>query len=290
MIQQIAQSLYSGSPDELLYHYTTIGGLQGIVESQCLWASDVRYMNDSAELQYIIRLLRERNESTSSPIGEGSQDRSLLAQFIDWIEYRMTNGHMVFAASFRANGNLLSQWRGYSRIGKGVSIGFKGSDIQQLLTDKQFQLGRCIYRREDQIALIDRVLDSLSTMIKQFELENPDTEREYFFSLIEADMLRIAALLKHPSFAEEDEWRIVSPVITDYLSAPVKFREGKSMLIPYYEFPLSLQNEAIPIEHLFLGPTPNSALSLNSIRLYLRKQGIQLDKDITYCDIPYRNR
>ncbi len=281
MIQQIAQSLYSGFPDELLYHYTTIGGLQGIVESRCLWASDVRYMNDSAELQYIIRLLRERNEN---------KDRGLLAQFIDWIEYRMTNGHMVFAASFRANGNLLSQWRGYSRIGKGVSIGFKGGDIQQLLINNQFQLGRCIYRREDQITLIDRVLGSLSSMITQFEQDNPGAEREYFFGLIEADMLRIAALLKHPSFAEEDEWRIVSPVITDYLSAPVKFREGKSMLIPYYEFPLSIQRQAIPIEHLFLGPTPNSALSLNSIRLYFRKQGIQLGQDITYCDIPYRSR
>lgn len=63
MIQKIAESLYADTPKELLYHYTTISGLKGIVESQSLWASDVRYMNDSAELQYIISLLKDCSDS-----------------------------------------------------------------------------------------------------------------------------------------------------------------------------------------------------------------------------------
>lgn len=292
MIQEIAQSLYADSPDELLYHYTTISGFKGIIESQCLWASDVRYMNDSAELQYIIGLLRECSR-------EFQEHKKFLSQFIDWMGHRITNGHMVFAASFRANGNLLSQWRGYSQIGKGISVGFKGSDIAALATQSGFQLGRCIYQRDRQIALIAKVVKYIIEIAEKDE--NSETESDAFFNKIEADMLRIAALLKHPSFAEEEEWRLVSPVITDYLSASVDFREGNAMLIPYYKFPMSIDGstrkkdttdlrQSLSVEHVFVGPTPNSRLSLNSIRLYLTKRGVMPEKDISYCDIPYRNR
>jgi hypothetical protein len=109
------------------------------------------------------------------------------------------------------------------------------------------------------------------------------------FEQIESDLLRIAVLLKHPSFQEEAEWRIVSPVITDYVTSPVLFREGTSMLVPYFEFKLApSQNEPIDLEHIFLGPTPNISLSMNSLALYLAKKGIRPREGISYCQIPYR--
>lgn len=115
--------------------------------------------------------------------------------------------------------------------------------------------------------------------------------RTYYpvFELVESDLLRIAALLKHPSFQEEEEWRIVSPVITDYLRSPVLFREDASMLVPYFEFKLTAgSGESVPLEHLFLGPTLNINLSMDSLKLYLAKQGINPRQGISYCQIPYR--
>ena len=41
---------------------------------------------------------------------------------------------VLFGASFRANGNLLSQWRGYAVHGKGVSIGFNPREIVRCVT------------------------------------------------------------------------------------------------------------------------------------------------------------
>ncbi|MGH1440182.1 MAG: DUF2971 domain-containing protein [Cellvibrionaceae bacterium] len=288
MIQKIAQSLYSDTPEELLYHYTTISGLKGIVESQSIWASDVRYMNDSAELQYIISLLKDCSESFQ-------HHKKFLNQFIDWMSHRVANGHMVFAISFRANGNLLSQWRGYSQIGKGVSIGFKTEDIVSLAKPRGFQLGACIYQRDKQVALINDVIENLLHIAQGRELNVALADFDSLFNQIEADMLKIAALLKHPSFVEEDEWRLVSPAITDYLGEPVHFREGTSMMIPYYQFPLVdnqllKEQNAIPVKHVFVGPTPNSTLSLNSIALYLKQHGVDLGNTISYCDIPYRSK
>jgi hypothetical protein len=107
--------------------------------------------------------------------------------------------------------------------------------------------------------------------------------------MMESDLLRIAAILKHPSFREEEEWRIVSPVITDYVKAPVQFREGASMLVPYIEFNLLAEDSStIALDHIFLGPTPNITISMNSLTMFLSKNGIQPNQGISYCQIPFR--
>lgn len=211
------------------------------------------------------------------------------------MSHRVTSGHMVFAASFRTNGNLLSQWRGYSQIGKGVSIGFRSEDIITLATSRHFQLGPCIYQRDKQITLINNVIENLLYIAQERASDLDVADFDSLFNQIEADMLKIAAVLKHPSFVEEDEWRLVSPAITDYLAEPVHFREGTSMMIPFYRFPLvdkqsRKEKNVIPVKHVFVGPTPNSTLSLNSIALYLKKYGMELGDTISYCDIPYRSK
>jgi hypothetical protein len=39
-----------------LNHYTTLEGMLGVIKSGAIWASDVRYMNDSSELDYAATL------------------------------------------------------------------------------------------------------------------------------------------------------------------------------------------------------------------------------------------
>lgn len=291
-IKNITLKLYSDNPQETLYHYTSFKGLLGIVDSGVLWASDVRYMNDSAEMKHTADLIRA---DIVSRIAGGHNNPKLLNQFLDWVSYRITNGHMLFGASFRSNGNLLSQWRSYSSLGKGVSLGFKPTQILQCAKSQSFQVGKCIYESIDQLNLIKEVVDSIETLAMELGENLDQSKRQasqsYYdiFEQIESDLLRIAVLLKHPSFQEEAEWRIVSPVITDYMTSPVLFREGTSMLVPYFEFKLApSQNEPIDLEHIFLGPTPNISLSMNSLALYLSKKGIRPREGISYCQIPYR--
>lgn len=295
MIKEITSKLYSDIPRERLYHYTTFNGLLGIVHTSTLWASDIRYMNDSAELKHTVDLIRIE---IIDRIGAGHANPDLLNQFLDWVTHRITNGHMLFASSFRANGNLLSQWRGYSRVGKGVSLGFNPESILECAKKQSFQIGKCIYDGDEQKRLIRQVIDSVEELATSHDetVGNPlnvtqENAYHHVFQEIESDLLRIAAILKHPSFEEEEEWRIVSPVITDFLKEPVLFREGTSMLVPYIEF--SLTTDTLPslkLEHLFLGPTPNITISMNSLNMCLTKHGIHPGKGISYCQIPYRAR
>ncbi len=294
MIHDITSRLYSDIPQEPLYHYTSFTGLLGIVASRALWASDIRYMNDSAELKHTADLIRmEINQRIAS----GHAKPDLLNQFLDWVTHRITNGHMLFASSFRSNGNMLSQWRGYSRLGKGVSLGFDPDYILRCARQQSFQIGKCIYCSKSQQQMISQVIDAVEVLAEGHHpaLNNQgeigDHSYHSIFHLLESDLLRIAAILKHPSFAEEEEWRIVSPVITDYVKAPVLFREGTSMLVPYVEFNFISKNHApIALNHLFLGPTPNITISMNSLTMFLAKNGIRPDRGISYCRIPFRAR
>ena len=294
MIKNITEKLYSDTPTETIYHYTNFPGLIGIVEKRVLWASDILYMNDSAEMNHTVDLIKAE---VSARIDHDRTNQKLLAQFLDWVSNRIISGHMLFAASFRANGNLLSQWRGYSALGKGVSIGFDPEYLLACAQSQSFQLGKCVYDPEQQQALIKKVIESVECLAEEYgettdETQCPPTQSYYaIFEQLESDLLRIAALLKHPSFQEEEEWRIVSPVLVDYVSTPVKFREGTSMLVPYLEFKLGAGNdEPIELEQVVLGPTPNINLSMNSLTMFLSKMRVKVNAGISYCQIPYRQR
>ena len=209
--------------------------------------------------------------------------------------YRITNGHMLFGASFRSHGNLLSQWRGYSSPGKGVSLGFCPDYILQCAQQQQFMIGKCIYEPHRQRALIKQVVDAVERLAEEHASgEHTASERtglyRQAFAAVEIDLLRIAAVLKHPSFREEKEWRIVSPVIANTAGAPILFREGHAMLVPYIEFDLGLDKKPPVLDHLYLGPTANVNISMNSLKMFLEQHGIVPKRGIDYCQIPFRQR
>jgi hypothetical protein len=292
-ITQLTETLFADTPKGSLYHYTTLSGLLGIVQSRKLWASDIRYMNDSAELRHSADLIRSEVQERITR-KQGRPD--LLGRFVDWVSYRITNGHLLFGASFRSHGNLLSQWRGYSTHGKGVSLGFAADYITTCAEAQHFQIGKCIYEPARQKRLIGQVLDALEALVER-QLTGQESRERLFavygqvFDQIETDLLRIAAILKHPSFREEKEWRIVSPVYTGGADRTILFREANAMLVPYVEFDLVPEGHGPPqLDHVFVGPSPQSNISVNSVQMFLSKNDIIPSRGIEYCQIPYRLR
>src|SRR2546423_10494745 len=67
-LQAAWDRLHQDSP-RLLYHYTSADGLLGMLQGRQLWATNVRFMNDTSELAYGIRLVREVLQESSETIG-----------------------------------------------------------------------------------------------------------------------------------------------------------------------------------------------------------------------------
>jgi len=106
---------------EILCHYTTQEGLIGILKESALWATKIHFLNDATEIIKPLSIAREylrkhaHYEVTGEPDGP---EGDLLYQIESWEDVN------TCIASFCANGDLLSQWRGYSVYGSSYSIGF----------------------------------------------------------------------------------------------------------------------------------------------------------------------
>jgi DUF2971 family protein len=119
-------------PKGLLYHYTSAEGFLGIIRSGKIWATHVRYLNDSQEFVDCLSHLDAYVDEL------GGEMRELAVRFLQSTLNLFSSNPGVFVVSFTddasANtndepGDRLSQWRAYCASGTGFSLGFDSRAI-----------------------------------------------------------------------------------------------------------------------------------------------------------------
>jgi hypothetical protein len=262
-----------------VYHYTSQLGLLGILQDKKLWLSSARHLNDSAEVNYAIEMLSQQLALRPKP--EGVADE-MWKKFSDDVSSYMPSveGADHFVGSFSQRKDLLSQWRAYSGEGVGFSIGFNYERLKNLAVRKKCSLSRCSYKPADNT---DSINHSINLGVQRLQEGLPEDA----VSRCVVALLIMAPRLKHPSFEEEEEWRLISGVGNDD-NSEVRFRVGKSMIIPYKEFDLVGEDGKTPITEVVVGPAPHMELSVVSVESLLLKSGIE-SVEVSLSDVPYRN-
>ena len=287
-MKAIIDELYGEAPTNVLYHYTSLDAIPSIVREGALRATDIHYFNDSAELGHTSALLLNEIRARQS---ERAGDQIILGQLSQWVADRVVNGHAMFVVSLTANGNLLSQWRSYCTYGKGVSLGFATVRLLEAATAQAFRVVKCVYDSGEQRRIAGVVVGAVESFAAHrgpapSNKAHPSQSYHPAFAECEDDVLRIAAVLKNPAFKEEAEWRVVSPIVADYVHSDISYRPGRSTLIPYRLFKLTGSGGALELARVFVGPTPNVNLSMNSLSQFLSRNG--LSPEIVNSQVPYR--
>jgi hypothetical protein len=283
---------FSRPVDRVLYHYTGIGGLLGIVNSRKLWAGDAFYLNDSQEIFYgcdILRRVAPEFIERADP-----DEAEFIAQLLRWLGTFEYIGWHIFLFGLSEQASLLSQWRSYTPHGKGVSIGFAPARIQHVLQTSNVRIAKCIYEEPEQAELMRLMLDRMLTTYRQrgWRPQFPGAKADSFqhFAFLEgfrADLLQVLAIIKHPAFKEGREWRVIPPCFPNKPIAEVQVREGASMLVPYIALDLAQVGDANPLfEEVILGPSQHAKLSAAALSDFLYRKNAC--KSIKNCDIPYR--
>jgi hypothetical protein len=97
---------------ERLYHYTDQAGLFGISRSSELWATQIQYLNDAREFY----IAAERFHGVGlDDWGADAVVRPVIDYVGDLVATRSNN--RVCVTSLSEEGDLLSQWRGYTSPG-----------------------------------------------------------------------------------------------------------------------------------------------------------------------------
>lgn len=287
------------STPSTLYHYTSAQAFLSIIKSGRIWATHVRFLNDTSDAEWMwqtaLQRLRVRKEAAAS-----GEETGFIVKLMDLIAARKSCTD--FVASFSENGDDLSQWRAYCHDAPGFSIGFSSAALQTqwvcnpLGRDPFFvggALKKVIYLSEGDPTTFDNqleiVLNHIAPALDGHEgFHGPMSKEQYAAAWLAA----AASAFKHSSFRDEHEWRL----ITSKPHKPMpgqRFRPGRSSLIPYVEVELNRNHRSERmaeriINRVIVGPSPDPELSMQAAKSFFLSIG-QPDVEILRSSTPYKN-
>ena len=287
--------------NDLLWHYTTPEGLTGIIESNSLWATDVFYLNDSAEFIHGIDIARKIiKQKISSLVGDEKKRSERFDTDLSFIG--PNHKRPVYVCSLSKTKDELSQWRAYCR-GGGFSIGFPRQGLIEAIQGQHFELKECVYDASEQQKIINHLIDShVMPYIqnpKQFS-KIPCTP-DMVSSIVCGgsnkfiwELYSTCSTLKHPSFKREEEWRLVF----DHGYAFEKDENGKNkigpefrtksgLIIPYICIKLPNSEDFWRQVRIIIGPTKYEKELRGSVHTLFRKYHAT-SIGITHSEIPFR--
>lgn len=291
-----------------LMHYTTAGGLAGIISSDCLWATQASALNDREEISHFLKMrlpeiVRKAHEIAASELNknEGRNEKPNLIEIINQQTVELSKTLMEATLQFhspyifslssakdarvRRNG-ILSQWRGYGEDG-GYAIVF---DTQELLArllheSEQFfyqhaQISDVFYHGESDISdqkfsdVIECEEQILRTVVDFIAEPRPES-----FEPLYQPIISLSCLYKHWGFAEEQEVRIAAVPANKDIYNQHKQDGGAKEQKPISAFPRN--GMLIPYIELLKKSAPeNKKLPIKSIIIGPHKKATERQKTV----------
>jgi hypothetical protein len=267
------------SESKFVYHYTNSVGLLGIIENRCLWATDVRFMNDLREALYSREAISRMLEAPRG--GTPLEDRVLTE-----VDAMMTGLQSTTLVPFRSYiaclseaDDLLSQWRAYG-YSRGFSIGFDRERLRALSAQPGLPVKFTLRNVSYDLDLLDRMIrDGLGVLLNQLQqLPATPSDPEIIaaaLSLVVA-IHNVASAFKDSAFEEEKEVRLHGFGSADSATDKLSFRDSSAGLTPYIKIPLSSDDKEpiTAIREIVVGPQGNQEATISAVTLLLDRHQI----------------
>jgi hypothetical protein len=275
-----------------LFHYTGAPAIRGILQSGSIWASGAQYMNDWMEVVYgydiIMTGLRELVEKRKL----ARRSRAVFKDVLRIMESPDNPFIDAYFSAFCEKGNLLSQWRAYAGT-QGFAIEFDPLVIKGELTlttkapARNLRLAKVEYDPARQQQNFRELIDELTANIEDAKIGGSG-DGAAPAALVEFTRMVLsswAATVKHPGFAEEQEWRVIfQPLITEeekYLSTSefVVRLEGPEFVTHVEFIPdekvLGKRGRKLPIRSIVCGPNVDMRSAKRAVEILLRNNGYE---------------
>ncbi len=283
---------------DLLSHYCGVNAFLSIVEGRSLRANLISASNDLQEGRWL-------GSAMEGKFAADPRTAKHAGRLADMLRHAATFNR-AGAVCFSEEPNLLSQWRGYADDGHGFSMGWSLDYFDKLCKNYRgeygpgFRIDPVSYGVEDIAEYANDLLEEVAKHVEDGALDPPSLlhylkangESEVcrqqkvrrFLVALFPSMLE-AYLFKHPSFAEEREWRLLAHFIDDApTNQRVEYRASRERLVPYVK--MSVADLGVPpLKQVLLGP--KNASSIDDVQNVLSKNGFH-NVLVRRSDSPYR--
>lgn len=263
---------------DVLYHYTTRRGLAGILSSQSIWFTDVRYLNDASELTFARRVAIRKLQ--------GIRRRVPTQRHYDELTHAIkTVGRgrsRAFAFSLSVWRDDLNQWLAYATPPTGFAIGFNYHALEAAASSRGLWLKPVVYSPGAQHEILDRLeIDAVRAADEAGPLSHSSFADAYLERFVQ-----VAPFIKHPAFVDEGEWRLVPRNESPWADRR-RYRHRYGRAIPYLSIPFNFSELDPPLLEVITAPSPNRRRRLQAARRLLAKQHVSAK--VSASDIPYRS-
>jgi hypothetical protein len=297
--------------DVLVWHYTDVGGLKGIIENDEIWATSTSMMNDVVEIQYGIWMLNDIWHQMTQQHRESFPKTQIT--FVETVietgsKLLLDSGCYIMCGSLESDS--LSAWRGYAG-GSGYSIGLESSAGKYAIHSSKRSLlkspanrtpafRKVLYDKQEQMTYTNYALEAIRLAAPSDEAQGPGSD-EWILRLRSEPLLLFltcATLLKHSGFADEREARLM--FLSDEFSASagtIAYRTGQLGVVPYLRvtgphdgdntFFTRDKKGRLPITKIMVGPARYPGPAISGLRSLLDHSGYE-HVEILDSGVPFR--
>ena len=262
-----------GPDGGVVYHYTDAFGLEGILRSGKIRATDYRFLNDRSEFKHGI----ENAKSLCGKLAKGTKDQR-LRNFLHLTEHFLgvpDEQNRSFVASFSERRDDLSQWRGYANEGQGYTLGFDADwfTTKCLHDDCEFAFAKVSYSGEKFRSSVAKIINDFFELVPP---RTPSRQREEAAEFCDLAIEGLCAVHKHHSFSAEVEWRLISYLSDDDLK-DIQVRPKSSGLVPFTDIDLRNDDGKLPLHSIGIGPSISNAASSQAVLDLCRMYSYECD-------------
>jgi hypothetical protein len=267
----------------LLFHYTSLQAVCAILDGQELHFTQASFTNDNSEFMHGLELVT-RFYKEKCAVEHGATAWTQMATIIPSFDQIVDIPFCLFSMS--RHGDLLSQWRSYGDANGCYAIGFSTAGFEEWLP--RAPLVPCHYAE----TVSDTLLSLAWQCLMYYYAGNVRPDGQIMpWDAFDARLGLVrpfaimAATLKHHSFAEEREWRVLLDGM--YWGDALQVKQGRlGGPVPYLAV-RSREQRDLPIVSIRIGPNvvdPRGARE----RLLQRVAGKGIE--LLESAIPFRHR
>lgn len=272
----------------VLYHYTKCNGINGILNSNCLWATKSDFLNDPKEFSYIENIICEvcheviKKESWCSMFLEDILKENMLIGGGKNKEY--------FVLSFSNCRDSITMWSEFGNE-TGYNIAFDSKKLIERIEEVNTieYHGFVLYEMDEQKRIVRRILSEsipnemklpFSEIIEKGVKDRDSTVYRKACKRFQRITAVYAMFFKHSAFREEQEYRFIFKK-----KYTVQFREKDGFMIPYIK--IKLTDKLLPIKEIMVAPKNHIDLAKKGMKYMIEKKGYDAQVSLSSINLRY---